>query len=582
MTGAFVYYLTASTRNRVAAAVKRLRQPKYLISLLAGLAYFYMAFLRNMMFRRGARPGMPFSFSAELMPLLETGAAILLMVFVLLPWIWPGRGTSGLRFTEAEIQFLFPAPVSRRALVHLRLVKMQFGILFGVVLSFVIFGRGRFLDHPFFFLATLWGVYSFMGLYGIGTYLMQTSLAEHGMSGFRRQIWSLGVLGAGAVAVIVWVKRFIPPLPQGPDVGLKEISSWVIKATESGPAYYFTYPFKTLVRPAFAGDAAEFALRFAPALIILALVYLWVIYADVNFEEAALERARKMAARIEAARHGGWRSARRGAPKVRRPVFQLAARGFGHTPITWKNLNSVRRMGSMRILPALISVGVMCAVIMAGRKEGGEAVSMVIGSIAGAMAGFMTLLGPMMIRNDLRSDLLQMDLLKTYPLPGWTIVLGEVLAPTAILAVFEWMLLLIAAVWMPSIGKWHLSFSLRVLVGMSAALLLPCFSMIGVLIQNAIAVIWPAWVELGKASRQGIEAMGQRLINMVATLLTLMVAVIPAAIIFGIIYFLGSMIMGVAIMPIAAGAAALVLLAEGGLSIFWLGRLFDKFDVTRS
>jgi hypothetical protein len=582
MTGALLYYLITSTKNRVTSALKRLRQPKYLLSALVGLGYLYLAFFRSLFLRPSARSGSPIPFSPDVLPLVETGAALVLMILVLLPWVWPGRGSRGLRFTEAEIQFLFPAPVSRRTLVNFRLLKMQLGILFGVVLSFVIFGRGRFLDHPFFFLPVLWIVYSFLGLYNLGTYLVHTSLAEHGLAGFRRQIWTLGALAAVAVSVVVLVKRFIPPMPQGADVGLQEISAWVVKVTESGPAYYFTYPFKILVRPAFASDSAAFALRFAPALVILALVYLWVIYTDVSFEEASLERARKVAARMEAARSGNWRGARRRAPKMRRPLFQLAASGFGHTPIFWKNLISVGRLGSMRVLPALIGVGIALAAITAKNKGEGDAFLMVIGSIAAGMAGFLTLLGPMMIRDDLRSDLLQMELLKTYPLPGWTIVLGEVLAPSAVLAAVQWFLLLIATVLMPSIGRMHPTLSQRVLVGLSAGLLLPCFSMIGVLIQNAVALIWPGWIELGKANRQGIEAMGQRLITMVATILTLVVAVIPAAIIFGIIYFLGSFMIGAAVMPIAALAAALGLLAEAGFAILWLGRIFEKFDVSRS
>jgi ABC-2 type transport system permease protein len=582
MTGALLFYLITSTKNRVTSAVKRLRQPKYLFSALVGLGYLYFAFFRSMFNRSSARGGPPIPFSPDMLPLIETGAALVLVILVFLPWVWPGRGSSGLRFTEAEIQFLFPAPFSHRTLVHFRLIKMQIGIFFGVVLSFVIFGRGRFLDHPFFFLGALWGVYSFLGLYSLGTYLVQTSLAEHGLSGFKRQIWTLGALAAVAVSVVVWVRRYLPPLPQGADVGLHEISAWVVQLTESGPAYFLTYPFKALVRPAFAADPAAFALRFVPAVVIVALVYVWVIYTDVSFEEASLERARKMAARIEAARSGNWRGARGGAPKVRRPLFQLAASGFGHTPIFWKNLISVGRLGSMRVLPALIAIGVAVAAATAKHRGEGQVLLMIIGTITAAFAAFLTVLGPMMIRDDLRSDLLQMELLKTYPLPGWTIVLGEVLMPSAVLAAIQWVLLLVAAVLIPAIGSIQPTFSLRVLVGLSAALLLPCFSMIGVLIQNAVALIWPGWIELGKANRRGIEAMGQRLITMVATLLTLIVAVIPAAIIFGIIYFLGSMVIGITVMPIAALAAALSLLAEAGFAILWLGHIFEKFDVSRS
>jgi ABC-2 type transport system permease protein len=267
---------------------------------------------------------------------------------------------------------------------------------------------------------------------------------------------------------------------------------------------------------------------------------------------------------------------------VRKPLFKLAASGFGHTPIFWKNLISVGRLGSMRVLPAIAGIGVAFAAMASNHKGEGQAFLIIVGSIAGGIAAFMTLLGPMMIRDDLRCDLQQMDLLKTYPLPGWAVVLGEVLAPIAVLTAIQWFLLLIAAMLIPSVGSMHLTGSQRLLVGLSAAFVLPCLSMIGVLIQNAVALIWPGWVELGKGHRQGIEAMGQRLITMAATLLTLVVAVIPASIAFGIVYFLGSFVIGVSVMPIAELAAAMCLLTEAGFAVLWLGRVFDKYDVSRA
>ena len=198
-----------------------------------------------------------------------------------------------------------------------------------------------------------------------------------------------------------------------------------------------------------------------------------------------------------------------------------------------------------------------------------------------ATAGFITLLGPMMIRDDFRSDLLQIDLLKTLPIKGWNMVLGEVLAPVAILAAIQWALLLIAAIVAPSLGKMSLSIPRRIEFGISAALLLPCFVLVGILIQNAAALIWPGWVELGKARRQGIEAMGQRLITMAATILTLVLAVIPAGILFAVVFFLGSWLIGMAIVPISSLLAALAILFEAALAIAWLGRIYDRFDPSR-
>jgi len=59
------------------------------------------------------------------------------------------------------------------------------------------------------------------------------------------------------------------------------------------------------------------------------------------------------------------------------------------------------------------------------------------------------LLGPQVARLDLRMDLANADILKTYPLRGWQIVLGEVLTPVAILSVVFWLELLLVFLTMP-------------------------------------------------------------------------------------------------------------------------------------
>ena len=339
MIGAFLFYLVRDLRNRIHAAIKRLRRPKYLISALAGLAYLYLIFLRNFFSQPSRRPQFPLPPQADLLPVVEAAGAFAILFMVILPWLWPGRG-GGLRFAEAEIQFLFPAPVSRRALVHFRLIKMQFGIWFGVLISFAIFGRGGYFDHPVYLALTFWIVYSFLGLCNVATSLVQTSLAHHGISGFKRQGWVLVLLLALAASVGVWARYWLVPMPEAGPGGLSEAWAWIARLTESGPAYYFLYPFRALVRPAFASEPAAFLLRLGPALAVVALAYAWVMWTDVSFEEASLERARKTAMRLDAARSGSWR-ARPRMVKVRRPLFRLKPLGMPHTAILWKNLISV-------------------------------------------------------------------------------------------------------------------------------------------------------------------------------------------------------------------------------------------------
>jgi hypothetical protein len=159
-------------------------------------------------------------------------------------------------------------------------------------------------------------------------------------------------------------------------------------------------------------------------------------------------------------------------------------------------------------------------------------------------------------------------------------VLGEALAPASVLAVAEWTLLLLAALFLPGVGRLHPSIQQRLLVALSAACLLPCISLLGVLIQNAAVLILPGWAQLGKDRRRGIEAMGQRLITMAATVLVLVFAEVPAALLFLAVFFLGSLLVGIAILPVAALLASLVLLAEAGVAVYWLGLVYDRFDAS--
>lgn len=214
------------------------------------------------------------------------------------------------------------------------------------------------------------------------------------------------------------------------------------------------------------------------------------------------------------------------------------------------------------------------------KEQSRELLPATVGIVAAIFAVLFAFLGPILVRNDLRKDLLHVDLLKTYPIPGWNLLLGEILAPLAILACIEWTLLLVAAFTFPETGHTSWSAYQRLTVALGAAQILPCFSLIGILIQNAAALLMPGWVQLGKERQRGVEAMGQRLISMVGSLLVLLVAVIPGGLVFGAILGAGYWLIGLMVIPIAAFTACLVLLSEAGLGIAWLGRHFDRFDAS--
>src|SRR5262245_60219072 len=114
MNAALFYLTYRSFLNGVTTRVKRLRQPKYLIGAILGGAYFYFYFYK-FLFRGGqpAAPG-PQVISDAVWP--TAGAGILLVFTLVVSWVLPGS-RAAMAFTEPEIAFLFPAPISRRLLV---------------------------------------------------------------------------------------------------------------------------------------------------------------------------------------------------------------------------------------------------------------------------------------------------------------------------------------------------------------------------------------------------------------------------------------------------------------------------------
>ena len=56
-------------------------------------------------------------------------AALALAILAALAWLVPHE-RAALVFTEAEITFLFPAPIRRRTLIQYKLVRSQLAVLF--------------------------------------------------------------------------------------------------------------------------------------------------------------------------------------------------------------------------------------------------------------------------------------------------------------------------------------------------------------------------------------------------------------------------------------------------------------------
>lgn len=580
---ALLYLQYHSIKNRTLLRLKRLRRPKYLVGGIVGVLYFYFYFFRYLLGRSGPRAALGTYGGSPDIELYESIGAALFLVVVLLAWIIPHE-RAALAFTEAEVAFLFPAPISRRGLIHFKLLRSQMSILFTTFFLMLVTNRfgGKFWIHA----AGWWIILSTLNLHVLGCSFARTILMDRGITNWQRRLAIGGLFAALVITVVVWGWRTFPgfaPGQMGSSAGpaemLVQLQDYFHHLLVAGPVPYLLFPFRLVIRPYLASDIHGFVTALIPALLILAAHYYWVVHSNVAFEEASVAASKKLADKIAAVRSGNWQAANRPV-KVRRPPFILRPTGPPLVALVWKNIISAGQVFSLRTWIIMAMLGtVLCVVV--SQTAGASGLVPALGMAVGVLLIWSLFLGPQFLRQDFRQDLPLADVLKMYPLPGWQVVLGELLGPALILTSIQWLLVGAGVVFcsrsqLPLLMGWG-SFAL----GFGIAVIAPMINLITLQIPNAAVLLFPAWFQSGKDGPQGIEATGQRIIFLIGQLIVFLLALIPAALAFILVFFVVKVLLTVTTaIPLASVAASLILAGEAALGLLVLGRFFDKLDVS--
>lgn len=578
MVSALLYLQYHSITNRLFFRFRRLKQPKYLFGGIVGALYFYIYFFRYLFSLPGShRSGLAVGSSTPgNLALYESIGAAIFLIAILLAWVVPHE-RAALSFSEAEVAFLFPAPVTRRGLIHFKLLRSQGAILFTTFVLMLVTNRfgGKFWIHA----AGWWLILSTLNLHLLGSSFARTRLLDHGITNWRRRFIILALVLLAGTGVILWARRTFPTPDLGQMKDLEGIQDYLEAVLTSGPLPWLLYPFRLLVRPYLAPNLHVFLVALLPALGLLLLHYWWVSRADVAFEEASVEASKRIAQKIADARSGHLQAAGRKI-RGRRPPFALKSTGPPAVALLWKNLISAGQIFTPRLWIIVAASAIMVCSFLAQRSERSDIIS-AIGVAAAMLVLWSLFIGPQILRQDLRQDLPLADVLKMYPVHGWQLVLGELLAPAAILTGAQWLLLLIAAALLWSAPTSYLDRAATLAIGTSAALIVPMLNLIILQIPNAAVVLFPAWVQGGKERAHGVEVTGQRIIAIFAQLLVFIVSLIPAAAVSGAVFYVSWKLFerNLAIL-LASTVASIVLAAEAALGIALLGRLFERFDLS--
>ncbi len=561
----FLYTRTAV--NRLRSQIKRARNPRYLIAVLLGALYLWWALFRNTRMSGGA-----LNSAVKTETILPVFCAFLLIAAARW-WIFGSeRGT--LAFAPAEVQFLFPAPVSRRALIHAKLVRTQVAILLNTIIFSVLLRGDSASAQGWRRGFALWIGFSVLALHRLGASIVRANALEHERPGQRRSVVPIVIFSALLGAVAWGLISQFEAIRTASTQGAAAVGRAIVFALQQPIPLAALWPVRAVIAPVFALNAHDWLVALPFAIGMLLVHYLWVVRLDASFEEAALEatqhRAERML-RVRSSQLGKTRS--RKGKLVRIP--KLPVMGPPAVAIAWKNVAAAMRGGAWRTQLVSFTLGlVVMAVLIRTASE--DAADIFLGVVVG-WGAMLVFVGPLWMRFDLRLDLPRLAILKTWPLPGKQIVAAEIAAVTVLHSVTIWALMLVPLVLVvmdPSL----LTSRIAAPAFVAAAVGIPLLNALMFTVQNGTALMFPAWVKLGTEAR-GFETMGQNLLTMGATTLVAAVALVFPVGLGLLTIFLGNDLLGSWAYPLAVVLGGILLMLELWPMIHWLGDVFDRTDV---
>ncbi len=558
--------------NRVLQQARRLRQPRYAIGMVLVLLYFGLIFVVPLITKDAAPRPTPAVPRDGTLALAISSLALFLVTAS--GWLFKGRGRV-LAFQPAEVGLLFPAPLSRRALLLYRLGQLQAVILLNaLILAFV---SARSVDSIPFWQRMLggWLFVMVLMLHQMGVALLRVEPVLPARRLALRLGRVIAVLAIGVVGLTL-----VQTIPAVTGLPFADTVRVLRGALSEGLAGLIMAPFTWVMAPTSASGSALFSAAIGSLAVIGALL-LWVLRGTVPFEEVAATASAEQASALQRLR-----DVQRGRGSLIAPTAQAATRSLPLAPtgapwraLVWKNTMAMLR--TRMYLSLLVMVGgalLLTGMVsrMSGSRPGVEAVVPMVLVTSTLM---LTLVGMSALRNDLRTDMEMLALLKTWPLPGQAMMLGQILSPALTIALAQGLVLVIGMLLFG--GQAGFASGATLLVA-GATVLAFCIllNLLALTIQSGAALLFPGWIHLG-VHATGVETIGQRLLMGIGTGIAIAFLLLVPGALGGATIWVANV--GLAVAPVIAmllgGIVGLLLLAlEVALLVGWLGERFDLTD----
>jgi len=449
----------------------------------------------------------------------------------------------GIAFTPAEVNLLFPAPFSRRALLLYKLAATVPGAAFFALLFSIWFGRFA-PSWPGAFAAAM------LTSFFIQFLTVAASMALLRLSALAPGLRSLphlaaGVLIAGLLLIAAQAATVI-------DVARPSAS---IRAVADLPAVrVLLAPFRVFVHTLSAESADALAIGLVACLAIDAALLLLILGLNADYLESAAAASERLHARIQRARRTGGIGAalpKRAAGYV--PDLPFLA---GAGPIIWFQLTRLRRYPTALLLP-LIFVLLPVALLWRAHRTGGGGEEMILLGVMFPLVIFLV----SALRFDFRADPEYFDFLKSLPIRPVAMTIGQLLVPVGVMCAIMVALLLAAALMGP----------LPAAVAYPVLAFTPVLCTILLGVDNLVYLLAPARPPLHGFD---LQAAGRQAILGLARIMLLAIAGVPTVLVAWLVKVATDS-------TLAAGAAAWLLLAAAAAALIYAASIaFKRLDVS--